>query len=709
MSDDEAPGEADVDERIRGLAQNNAETARNKKAPDKTYQKEWRNFRAYIDNERNENRLPAGPKYLSRQNVDLYFTEVVAERYCVPDTARRVVPALQWYSTYEEHIHEPFVVDSATVRMALQSQKGRRSAKEREKTYDPHANLPTDVLSPNDYTKLHNVVVNQPNWADLQLCMSICDATFIRNGSFRKLMFQDLKLDTSHGPIKEDSGPGKGRMMTEVLRPGDVHKDRHKYTTVVGHWRHSEYIRCATGALAMNFFVRFRNDAALQNINFYAAPGAPVADPATGERPRPAWWSIHLVWKWTNYASANTAYKSALRAADIEWAKVTHMRKSGMDKGSTEGVGQGALNSMSKHSTKENKSSNRYYSQIDGSVCKVMAGFSKTEPYFVPRILLVPPWTEEQMTEACFPRIQQWRAQQAAPDGDKTRLAKDFLYDTLPFLALTAFQDGIYWIRDFPNHEVSIMLRNLFPTYENWALEARRWVDEKQNTLEESKVALLEGASQAAFNVLTRQIEQLHAGISTEIKQAVAQTEQKFEQSMRQVFMLPQGGSQWNVSQNAYTSFSFVPPQSSRLPLPAPPTHVVPLGGPPQIQQNNDALAALRGSPRMPEIPKELPLSIFEVLKQHQQRKLDTFKNSTKQHWPDPLRLAFSKRKYLYEQICKRAALFSGSDAERMDKAARRMDEERGVSSVNSYLEQLKQNDSTVKRRAPKKPRTSQN
>ena len=70
-----------------------------------------------------------------------------------------------------------------------------------------------------------------------------------------------------------------------------------------------------------------------------------------------------------------------------------------------------------------------------------------------------------------------------------------------------ALQDGIYWIRDYPNNSASIILWNTFPQYERWASEARKQVDMQQAALEESQISQMEAATQASFHVLHHEVQ----------------------------------------------------------------------------------------------------------------------------------------------------------------------------------------------------------
>lgn len=648
---------------------------------DNTYVREWRKFREWIDDERENGRIPAGPKYITRENVDLYFAEVVAFKNTTTDTAARVAQALQKYADVLEHQGEArFVVRNDSVNTSLKAQKSRHEAAIANNDEDPHKNLPTAVISPGEHMKaLHSIVVRR-DWQDFQLSWNMCDATFIRNSSFRKLRLCDLKLDKeSHGP-PPNGGPGRRRSMSYVLRPGGAHKDRFKYTHMVGNWRHKEWIRCPTGALAVNLMVRLRY-IHHNELNFLV----PADDEAA--ETRPMWWKKRLVQRWPEgdpgYKAAAKAYKEVLTANAINFCKVTHLRKSGMDNAGSRGVVNEQVGAMSKH--RKDKQA-RYDPQLNDCVMHVQAGFSPKENYYVPRLLVWPPWTEEEMTLFVFPRIAQWWDERLSQYGDTSDAAQDFLNETLPFLALVAIQDGIYWIHDFPNHEVSIMLANI-PGYAQFAVDARQRVRQHQDSIEQSRVDLLEGAASAAFHVLYRRVDD-QANTVRELKDAIEKRE------------LKQTPCQCSCQCHSQTVTTPRGEMETTLPLATPPRQEA-AAGPICIDSVTNHLRAV---PRLPEIPTHLPKTVYDCFFQHQENNLQQFDNGDKKDWPQRLRLAFSKRKYLYEQVRKRAVNFTSYTTfqERMQAAARKMDEERlekQLASVDKYIQYLKGSDPSVRKR----------
>ena len=486
--------------------------------------------------------------------------------------------------------------------------------------------------------------------------------------SFLQLKLSDLKTDAAHGP-PFDTGPGKCQMMSYVLRPGGVHKERHKHKQVVGSWRHKEYIRCATGSLAMGLMVRCRTDPKLIGMTFYG-----------NLQRRAEWWDIPLSNRWTTSTAADAAYRSILNETSIVWSKVVHLRKSGMDRAGTVGVNQDATGSMSKHSGGKIK---RYVPQLQNEICLAMAGFLPNMEYYVPRTLLLLPWSANEIVCAIFPKYEQWVEQSNSPQGDHGLAAKDFLFVMLPFLALVALQDGIYWIRDYPNNTASVMLRNSFPEYERWAAEARKEVLSKQATLEESRIELLDAATQASFNVLGRKVDLL--------TEKLDQAELQHQADRRQLILLQQQVNAAPLQEQQSTL--------SRLSVSIAPTHRNPI----QVSTTINALALLRASPRLPEIATNWPKQVIDVLLQHETANLNDYVNDKKTHWPTPLRNNFSRRMYLYHQIELRSRNYQAdTHKEQMELAALAMDRERGLLTASKFKDALKKVDVTTKKRKPR-------
>lgn len=88
-----------------------------------------------------------------------------------------------------------------------------------------------------------------------------------------------------------------------------------------------------------------------------------------------------------------------------------------------------------------------------------MAGFQKEDAYFVPRALIVLPYQIMYYVNLLLPQYGRWVQETNSTHGDKSDAAKNFLELTLPYYVEVLVQDGIYLVRDFPNHPISLFLK----------------------------------------------------------------------------------------------------------------------------------------------------------------------------------------------------------------------------------------------------------
>ena len=673
-------------ERIRAAtAANTISTA---KTPDKSYVREYKNFKRFVDEERARDggSLPQDDKYITRDAVDLYFVEVVAYREQVmPETARRVVPSLQFFADSEEYADcmDTFEIESGTVTKALKAQSQRYFTWIAEQELlDPHSNLPTNVIATEEHVKvLHEIHYNShSNWQDLCLSWTLCTSTFIRNDSARKLSLQDLVLDRGHGPALQ--GPHT-RMLAWILRQGR-HKVKKDKTRIVGAWRHKNYRQCCVGAQGMVLFDRLHH---ARDVNFYKN--------SDGIYP---WRKVKLIQKWKDQKAAEKAYNRVLSAVRVSWAKVTHLRKAGMEQGSVEGeLTTEELATMSKHDTKKIF---RYATELYKPLLKVMSGHLRSDEYFVPRTLLEIPEQWGDIMELIFPLARVWRFQHHSPMGDKSEAAYNFLYEVLPFLALVVIQDGAFWIHDYPDHPYTRKLLSAMPAdYERWACDARKLTAEKLQNREQSQVSNLNQAAQASYTQLDSRVGQVEAGVGR-VDTRVGRVEKQMSQMIENQNVII--GLLANQQATIPTSHVAASPSARQ---PATFSFAAPVPQYPQTNVNN----ALRNTPKVPAIPVNLPESMMQLLNDHEKYYfLTKYKSpSTRRHWPPALKNAYSRRQYLYDTLVRRAERIRCQRTLESQKleAAQRMDDEMkkyNIANTSQYYTFLKKNDPSTKRRKPK-------
>ena len=194
-----ATQEAEVARRIHEASTGNAQVVQENSKPDTTYEREWKHFKTFVDTGRAEKKLLPGDKYLTHQNVDLYFSLVISKYAVVPDSARRVISSLQWFSNTYEHTLDKFEVGSPEVLLALKAQMQHYGNKIAALIVDPHANLPTDVLSDEDYDRAYDTILKRINWEDLHLSWTTCVVRQAQemHKSFRKTLSQTQHMNAS--------------------------------------------------------------------------------------------------------------------------------------------------------------------------------------------------------------------------------------------------------------------------------------------------------------------------------------------------------------------------------------------------------------------------------------------------------------------------------------------------------------------------------
>jgi hypothetical protein len=133
--------------------------------------------------------------------------------------------------------------------------------------------------------------------------------------------------------------------------------------------------------------------------------------------------------------------------------KVTHDRTLAVQHAGSEGLAPYQISTMTKHMLEKLHSA--YMAEVGKEVCKVMAGLSKEEPYFVPRTMLTLLYPVEVYERLMLSDLADWRVEAASVGGDKSLCCDNFLNHVIPFLVEVLIQDSIYSIRDFPEHEVS--------------------------------------------------------------------------------------------------------------------------------------------------------------------------------------------------------------------------------------------------------------
>ena len=660
---------------------------------DSTYLREWNRYKRWVTGKRATEVLRPGEKYITRDAIDLYFTEVVAHLTVTPKTAQRIRPSLQFFADKLEHVGEDFCVNSQFVNEGIATQTQTYINASFSNKSDPHKNLPCNILTHEEHVRALDYIFsnNVESWQSLYMSWTLGNNTLIRCDTFLKLCLPNLCFNGTHGPLLDENNTPLP-MLSIILNAEQVKEGKkRKNKRITGSWRHKYYLRDATAAIAFSLFSKLYYD---NSVNFYEGRG--------GENTKPSWWKIKLSFnQWKNTRVASSAYNVLLDSCGITWGKIVHMRAAGIEHASAMGeLDAAAVATLSKH--QKSNLDKVYMTELFPPILRVMAGFSYTENkcktnstiYHVPRCLIKLPWSDDQVSRFIFPKIDIWRDQYFSPEGDKSEAAKNFLFGVLPFLAQVVVQDGIYWIRDYPDHEISKLLLHVMPpNYERWSFEMRQKIinDERCNN-DVLASSLNEGAKAALLSVKQAVQHEIH-----ELHSKVQLLDEKLNRIESQLVML---------------NSTRPPPQSSpnKTTTPAaptnPPTQQQPAAQVPADHSTRRLLSdVLRNTPKIPVFPPSLPKSMVDMHHQYESHDLSKWETTKMTGWPSSVKQAFCRRKYVNTRMKGRAmALHFGSFQQRLLRAAENMDVERHSKgmSVFSYINFLKENDPTVKSRKRK-------
>lgn len=406
----------------------------------KTYVGEYKKFCKWCMDELPHEDLPG---YISRANVDAYHTRAIIYRSGNRNSVMRVAVGLQWfYANVEQPGGPAFAVRSTVTANCINMQQDRHKsgANERHGGVDPHKGL-KDLMPEGDTKRIvTHIHKNRSDWGSLSMSYTWGVNAGVRGASSRKLVLCDLNLSRGFGPERE--GP-RCRTLMLILRKGDVHKDNHGTDKQVACWRHRDYLLCSAFNTALHVINSLR---ANDSINFLHKE----------KKKRASWWDYPLI-EYDTLSQESAAMTEVFLSTGVESSKLTHNRTQAVQRAGSEGLAPWQVNTFTKHLL--NKFHTSYQSESDKEACKVMAGFSKDEAHFVAEGHLTLPHPLHLMMRMLLPNYARWCAEAASTYGDKSTCCRKFLGDILPYLVEVLVQGGIYFIRDFPNHEMSNYLK----------------------------------------------------------------------------------------------------------------------------------------------------------------------------------------------------------------------------------------------------------
>jgi len=662
---------------------------------DSTYRNQIKRFKGWIEVERSKPGASAqlggrGETYTTTSNIDLFFSEEVSKRTCQPQNARKALLAIIKLARNEHD--EEFECESEVVKDALKSQKevyAKSLGVVGDKIGCPVAGLPTNILQHKDNVVAMKYILScRDDWYNVGPTWLWGTSAYVRGCSMRKFNLSELIYLDGWGP--ETTGP-LAPILGLVLRKGPIHKERFKQDHVVAAFRDRDYFLCPLGITAFSLMYRLRKVG--QRLHFFAT-----------RHEEPHFWRKFPIIEWARYTDEYNIIKQILKACDLRASKVTHFRQSGVALGGWGGLLVEATSSMAKHF--ENKHQKCYRPELRKDVMHIMASFGKDEAYFCKRAglsnWLQTPWGFDIALNFLFPHLQTWKNQAyGGPHGDDCDGSRDFLELTVPFMARLILEDGVFFIKDFPNHPCSQILMQL-PGYEAWARVARTRVDARVARSETDKISALNAGAAAAFLSTNRRIDVLE-----QRQQQILEAQKTYlEEGARRHAELMAALALRNAAGPATPA---APAQVGPAPiLPRPPNNaaanlpaLVRRGemrrNAPRLGDVNTFLGSTR---KQPPIDGSLPKSFEDLVIEHRDLELAAWENKNKQGWEGRVQQAFGKRVFLMAHLKRCAARFQRQQ-DPVLTAARKLDLRRAntaesVAQVHSRLKNT--SPSTIRR-----------
>jgi hypothetical protein len=249
--------------------------------PNSKYASEWKKYKKWITQSTAVATPVDGQKWLTKNNLDVYFEQQVRLRLGNKNSTRTVMNALQWFADYQEHVgSDPkFIVGSPRIELALKAQERRREAAGGygNPGTDPKRGL-KDIFPNEDKVRvMKHIYSNRHDWASAAPNFTWGHNGAVRGHSNRKCGISDMNMSYGFGPANGD------RCLLLVLRKGLKNKDRHTMDKQVGVWRNRDYLQCSVFASAASVIHRL----ATESSRFkFLQPD---------KRVRPSWWDIPLI------------------------------------------------------------------------------------------------------------------------------------------------------------------------------------------------------------------------------------------------------------------------------------------------------------------------------------------------------------------------------------------------------------------------------
>ena len=445
-------------------------------------------------------------KWVSNSNVSMYFNAVVQKMTCAPPQARKHFLALKKLREFEDNVMEDTSFETVTIKACLKEQRKSYAVhlgKNIGALTDPYSKLPTNVITCEDTIIAMRYLLSHddPRWGEISNCWCWGTQAFVRNHSMTVILIKDILWDKKHGPLADNAV--RDGMLALALLGGAFHKDKFPKDHIVGVWDHKYIWCCAANFTVMQLFHLFNTDAS--NMHFDGT-----------RKDEPLFWRNVKFIRWNKYKESYEAFSKLFEDCRLDSSKVTHMRKSGVDFGGTNGLLAQQLATGTKHTGPgSSKLQDAYMPELLPELCLVMSGHQKNEVYRVPRRFLLrmmeTPWDNQDIALSLFPSLKRWKEEIVAPGGDNH--GKTFISNLIENICPMILYNGIFWYKEFPRHSVSQLLCQRLEGFAEFTKRAHRILEEKSDMLVESKLEALGESTRLSYKCIQEKIEINRAAI----------------------------------------------------------------------------------------------------------------------------------------------------------------------------------------------------
>jgi hypothetical protein len=270
--------------------------------PNDCYRQNYNRFCRWIDQQEGYDTDDDG-RYITRSNIDLYFSRAVPTYAGQGNTIKSHQWALEWFAYYREYVGTTLlVVDNDVVKSGIKTQALRRKnagpdAIGSNGAADPHVGLKDGITECDRETIMDYIYSERNDDGPASFSHTWGWNCAVRTASTSEILLSDLNMSYVFGP--DDIG-SRGRCILLVLRKGKAHKDRHEKDVQVGTWRHKNPKLCTVFATAKHVISELQQQQ--QSINFLHEEKE--------EKKRAPWWDKKLLreadWKGKNVVMGST-------------------------------------------------------------------------------------------------------------------------------------------------------------------------------------------------------------------------------------------------------------------------------------------------------------------------------------------------------------------------------------------------------------------